>query len=103
MLEIKIIQLNERLRQLLPESYKILSEANLTVHPYVTEVLLEGSRGPSGGYRADSDIDLSLLVDMEMLQRPGNHLYNVKQLEKPRGTGYGRGIRHQSLSIALLG
>lgn len=71
-MEIKIVEVNQRIRELLPETYKILTEANLTVHPYVYEVLLEGSRGPANRYRPDSDIDLSLLADTEMLHRAVN-------------------------------
>ncbi|HEY3473871.1 MAG TPA: nucleotidyltransferase domain-containing protein [Anaerolineales bacterium] len=37
--------------------------SNLTVHGGVSRVVLHGSRGPRGGYRSDSDIDLSLIVD----------------------------------------
>ncbi len=33
------------------------------VHPSVSRIILHGSRGLAGGYRPDSDIDLSLIVD----------------------------------------
>lgn len=79
-LEIKILNINERLRQTLPESYQILSEANLTVHPYVTQVFLVGSRGAANCYRADSDIDLSLVVDMEMLHRSGDQEKTLRDI-----------------------
>lgn len=62
------IAIDERLRLRLPETYQILSRANLTVHPYVYKVVLSGSRGLAGGFRPDSDIDLSLLVDGERLE-----------------------------------
>lgn len=36
----------------------------MTIHPAVSHVVLHGSRGLGGGYRPDSDIDLSLIVDI---------------------------------------
>ena len=47
----------------LPETYALITSGSLTVHPSVSRVVLHGSRGPAGGYRPDSDIDLSLIVD----------------------------------------
>jgi hypothetical protein len=47
----------------LPETYTLILSSNLTVHPNVSRVILHGSRGLAGGYRSDSDIDLSLIVD----------------------------------------
>jgi hypothetical protein len=52
------------LATLLPETYALLRSSNLTVHPLVSRVTLHGSRGLAGGYRPDSDIDLSLIVDV---------------------------------------
>lgn len=51
----------------LPETYQILRSGNLTVADAVYQVTLEGSRGLAGGYRADSDIDLTLIVDAKEL------------------------------------
>jgi hypothetical protein len=48
----------------LPMTHALLMAANLTLRPAVSCVVLHGSRGPAGGYRPDSDIDLSLLVDL---------------------------------------
>jgi len=48
----------------LPTTYPLLRSSNLTLHPTVSCVVLHGSRGLAGGYRPDSDIDLSLLVDL---------------------------------------
>ena len=48
---------------LLPETQAILADANLTVHDAVIGVNLAGSRGLAGGYRPDSDVDLTLIVD----------------------------------------
>src|SRR5262249_7747898 len=52
-----------------PETHALMGSANLTVHPSVSSVILHGSRGLAGGYRPDSDIDLSLIVDVP--QGPG--------------------------------
>jgi hypothetical protein len=45
-----------------PTTNAVLLSANLVVHPNVSRIILHGSRGPSGGYRLDSDIDMSLIV-----------------------------------------
>jgi predicted nucleotidyltransferase len=58
-------QLSAELKQRLPESYELLRRSNLTVHPAVYQVVLSGSRGPKGGFRPGSDIDLSLLVAVD--------------------------------------
>lgn len=50
--------------QHLPATYALLQTANLVVHPNITRIVLHGSRGLAGGARPDSDIDLSLLVDL---------------------------------------
>jgi len=39
--------------------------SNLTIHPSVSRIILHGSRGPANSYRPDSDIDLSLIVDVQ--------------------------------------
>ena len=49
---------------LLPETYELLTSANLVVHPSVSRVVLHGSRGLAGSCRPDSDIDLSLIVGL---------------------------------------
>jgi hypothetical protein len=59
--------LSATLRQKLPGSHEILAASNLSVHDAVYAVVLSGSRGLRGGYRSDSDIDLSLLVDSQAL------------------------------------
>ena len=48
----------------LPQTLNLLTAANLVVHPNVSRVVLHGSRGLAGGYRLDSDVDLSLIVDL---------------------------------------
>jgi len=47
--------------------YEILTTAGLTVHDRVRFVALSGSLGPKGGFQTDSDIDLSLLVNGDVL------------------------------------
>ena len=59
---IRITAFERELTRLLPETERLLRAANLSVHPRVTQVTLHGSRGLRGGFRPDSDIDLSLLV-----------------------------------------
>jgi hypothetical protein len=46
----------------------------------VSKVVLHGSRGPGGGYRADSDIDLSLIVDVPSGPGIESHLEEVLEL-----------------------
>ncbi|MBN2393806.1 MAG: nucleotidyltransferase domain-containing protein [Anaerolineae bacterium] len=58
------ITLEHPFASLLPITYMVFQIANLTVHPAVSRVVLHGSRGLAGGYRSDSDIDLSLIVDV---------------------------------------
>lgn len=48
----------------LPDTHALLASANLVVHPSVARLVLHGSRGLAGGHRPDSDIDLSLIVDL---------------------------------------
>lgn len=60
-----ILNFEPQLAALLPATHAILKTANLTVHSRVSFITLHGSRGLAGGYRTDSDIDLSLTVDMQ--------------------------------------
>lgn len=46
----------------LPVTAELLHRGNLIFHPAVARVVLHGSRGPAGGYRESSDVDLSLVV-----------------------------------------
>lgn len=52
------------LAQSLPATHALLQSANLVVHPSVVRIVLHGSRGLADGSRPDSDIDLSLIVDL---------------------------------------
>jgi predicted nucleotidyltransferase len=61
-----VIQIGEfepRLALDRPETHELLRSAKLAVHPAVRRIVLHGSRGLAGGWRADSDIDLSLVVE----------------------------------------
>lgn len=64
--------INEDIKNLLPTTYNILNESNLTVHPSVYKIILSGSRGLSNCFRENSDIDLSLLVDSKFLNEESN-------------------------------
>ena len=60
----KVVEFMLELSARLPATETLLRSANLVLHPSVSRVILHGSRGPAGGYRPDSDIDLSLIVDL---------------------------------------
>jgi hypothetical protein len=62
---VKITSFQPQLASLLPETCTLLASSNLTVHPAVSRIVLHGSRGLANNYRVDSDIDLSLIVDMQ--------------------------------------
>lgn len=59
----EIVEFEPGFTRSLPLTHTLLRDAHLCVHPYVTRVVLHGSRGLAGNYRADSDVDLSLVVD----------------------------------------
>ena len=61
---VRVMDFEPLLKSSLPETYELLRASNLTLHPAVSRAFLHGSRGLAGGYRPDSDIDLSLLVDL---------------------------------------
>ena len=60
---IRVLDFEPALAGDLPATYALLRSSNLTVHPGVSRIFLHGSRGLAGGYRPNSDIDLSLVVD----------------------------------------
>jgi predicted nucleotidyltransferase len=60
---IRALEFDSQLASSLPSTHTLLKSANLVLHPAVSRVILHGSRGLAGGYRPDSDIDLSLIVD----------------------------------------
>ena len=57
-------EFTEQLKDLLPDTYSIVSSSGLAVHERVTDIILHGSRGPKGSARPDSDLDLSLVTDI---------------------------------------
>jgi hypothetical protein len=61
---INSIDFEPEVESLIPKTYRLLQTANLTVHPSVARIILHGSRGLTGNYRPNSDIDLSLIVDI---------------------------------------
>jgi hypothetical protein len=63
---IRIVDFEPEVVSLLPVTFALLQAANLTVHPRVTRIILHGSRGLAGNYRPNSDIDLSLIVDIAL-------------------------------------
>jgi hypothetical protein len=60
----QIINFEPRLADTLPGTYALLRSGPLIIHPLVSRVVLHGSRGPAGGCRPNSDIDISLIVDI---------------------------------------
>jgi hypothetical protein len=62
---IAVTDLKAELAALCPETARRLRDAAFTVHPRVVAITLHGSRGPRGGYRPDSDVDMCLIVDNE--------------------------------------
>jgi hypothetical protein len=60
----QLLNFSPALVQRLPETCALLQSAHLVVHPIVARIVLHGSRGLAGGARPDSDIDLSLIVDL---------------------------------------
>jgi len=52
-----------------PDVRDILAKANLVVDARVYKIVLHGSRGPAGGSRPDSDLDLTFIVDDSGLDR----------------------------------
>ena len=74
---IKIIDFEPDVAASLPATHTLLMSSNLTVHGSVSRVVLHGSRGPRGGYRPGSDIDLSLIVDPPAGPAIERHLEDV--------------------------
>ncbi len=62
------IGMNQEIRKRLPNTYEILANSGLMIHPYIYRVVLTGSRGLAGNYRDVSDIDLTLLLDKKELK-----------------------------------
>lgn len=62
-----IIEYLPELAALLPATHDFLRESRLVVHDAVRQVTLLGSRGLAGGAQVASDLDLSLMVDTDLL------------------------------------
>ncbi len=71
---LEITDFPHELRDTLPETYRLLKEAHLIVHSDVRRIFLHGSRGPAGGYRDDSDIDLCFLTGIDTASLPEDEL-----------------------------
>lgn len=63
-----ILEFESSFTTLLPETHTLLAESNLTVHSSISRIILHGSRGPAQRNRPDSDIDLSLIVEIDPTQ-----------------------------------
>ena len=74
---LKISKFLPELAVSLSDTHGLLLEGNLVVHPFVSRVVLHGSRGPAGGWRPNSDIDLSLIVDMPEAQISDALFYEI--------------------------
>ncbi len=64
---ITIIDFTPDFETLLPNAATLIRRSNLVVHDGVAQIFILGSRGLAGRYRADSDVDLSLMVDVQQL------------------------------------
>ncbi|NHZ87382.1 MAG: hypothetical protein GWP19_16190 [Planctomycetia bacterium] len=57
-------------KQELPATYDIIVDGNLTFDDRIKMAFISGSRGPSNCYHPKSDIDISLVLDQEMVNNP---------------------------------
>jgi len=76
----KIVEISDyepEFKDILPETYRLLMEAKLKVHPVVKKITLHGSRGPAGGYHDDSDIDLCLITSLATARLHENELAHI--------------------------
>jgi hypothetical protein len=71
---IEIKEFSPELKEKLPETYKILKASGIHINPHVKKITLHGSRGPAGNFRANSDIDLCLVTDIDIRLVPEEHL-----------------------------
>jgi hypothetical protein len=60
---INTLNFEPNFKSTLPQTYALIMSGCLVVHPAASRITLHGSRGLAGGYRLDSDIDLSVIVD----------------------------------------
>ena len=64
----------------LPETYKILKSGNLVVDEKIKAVFLSGSRGPANSFKTNSDIDITMILDNELINNPENCEEKLKQI-----------------------
>ncbi len=64
---IELTHFNSVFAEQLPDTHALLLGAGLYVHDAIDRITLHGSRGPQGGARPDSDIDLCLVVNKRSL------------------------------------
>jgi hypothetical protein len=64
---ITITKFDPEFEGLLPDVCALLQRSNLVVQDGVAQVFILGSRGLAGGFHTESDVDLSLIVDMQQL------------------------------------
>lgn len=62
-------QFDSSFEAMLPQTSRLLKDGRLVVDPRVSSIILYGSRGPAGGCRPDSDVNLCLVVDDSGLDR----------------------------------
>ncbi len=80
MVALRVNDCEGALGSLLPTTYALMLTSNLTLHPTVSRVVMHGSRGLAGGYRPDSDIDLSLIVDIASDSSPLDRGYLLRDV-----------------------
>jgi hypothetical protein len=78
---ITITNFGPDVERLLPEVCALLRRSNLVIHDGVAQLFILGSRGLAGGFHAESDVDLSLMVDMQQLpQREPDREHYLRQV-----------------------
>lgn len=76
----RIDRFSPLLAELLPATCILLRSANLIVHPLVSQIVLHGSRGLAGGYRPNSDVDLSLVVEVPKDRRTTSLFHEITNI-----------------------
>jgi predicted nucleotidyltransferase len=69
----EIREYKPELKDKLPETYAILKASRIKVNPRVKKITLHGSRGLSGKYITNSDLDLCLITDIDIRLIPEEH------------------------------
>ena len=79
-----ITQFKDEFAAQFPDVRDILAKANLVADARVYKIVLHGSRGPAGGSRPDSDLDLTFIVDDSGLERDEFEHCACLHLRSPR-------------------